>query len=126
MNNPGSRASESIVSFAPKLAARSETGDQLDQAGQSVLGLLHRAAAAAEARYQQAIEMTQQLSAQLRAAEDRIRDLDSKARYHEERADRAERWLYQISVEIEQKFFAPDDGRYLRGQSAHAHSGLKR
>jgi len=47
--------------------------------------------------------MNRKLSAQLRAAEDRIRDLENKAQYHEYKADRA--WLYQISVEIEQKFF---------------------
>jgi hypothetical protein len=49
--------------------------------------------------------MTRQRSAQLRAAEDRIRELEAHARQHQERAERAERWLYQISVEIEQKFF---------------------
>jgi len=78
---------------------------ELDRAGQAILGSLHRAASAAEANYQQAVEMNRKLSAQLRAAEDRIRDLENKAQYHEYKADRAEKWLYQISVEIEQKFF---------------------
>lgn len=55
--------------------------------------------------YQRAVETTNKLSAQLRAAEDRIRELEAKVRHHEERADRAEKWLYQISVEVEQKFF---------------------
>ena len=38
--------------------------------GKAILGLLHRAASAAEANYQQTLEMTHKLSAELRAAED--------------------------------------------------------
>jgi hypothetical protein len=83
----------------------------LDAAGKAILGSLHRAASAAEANYQQALEMTDQLSAGLRAAEDRIRELEAKVRHHQDRADRAEKWLYQVSVEIEQKFFGREDGR---------------
>jgi hypothetical protein len=73
--------------------------------------LLHRAASDAEANNKQALEMANQLSAQLRGAEDRMRELEAKVRYHHDRADQAERWLYQISVEIEQKFFGRDEGR---------------
>jgi uncharacterized protein (DUF3084 family) len=43
--------------------------------------------------------------AQLRAAEERIKELETKVRYLEDRADRAERWVFQIWVEIEKKFF---------------------
>ena len=94
-----------------KLSVRSEAGDPLDRAAQHTLDLLHRAAVAAEANNQQTLEAVDKLSAQLRAAEDRIRELDNKARYHEERADRAERWLYKISAEIEQNFFGRADSR---------------
>jgi hypothetical protein len=91
--------------------AKPEAGDPLDRAAQAILGLLHRAAADAEANYQQALEMTRQRSAQLRAAEDRIRELEAHVRHHQDRAERAERWLYQISVEIEQKFFGRTEAR---------------
>jgi hypothetical protein len=73
------------------------------------LGLLHRTAADAEAKNQQALAMTHQLSAQLRAAEDRMRELETHVRY-QERADRAEKWLHRISLEIEQQFFGRDAG----------------
>jgi hypothetical protein len=53
----------------------------------------------------QALETTDKLSAELRAAEGRIRELKAKVRHHQDRADRAEKWLHQVSVEIEQKFF---------------------
>jgi hypothetical protein len=81
------------------------------------LGLLHQAAHTAEATKQQAVEAAQKLSAQLRAAEDRIRELELKVRYYEDRNDRAERWLYQISVEIEQRFFGQPDARASQQQA---------
>jgi hypothetical protein len=84
------------------------------------LGLLHRTAADAEAKNQQALAVTHQLSAQLRAAEDRIRELEANVRHHQERADRAEKWLYQISVEIERSFFGRDDGRPAQPPSPQA------
>ena len=44
-------------------------------------------------------------SAQLRAAEERIKELETKVRYFEDRADRAEKWVFKIWVEIEKNFF---------------------
>jgi hypothetical protein len=111
MSTRGANVRGAAVPFAPKLNVRSEAGDPLDRAAQHTLDLLHRAAVAAEANNQQALEAVDKLSAQLRAAEDRIRELDNKARYHEERADRAERWLHQISVEIEQNLLGRDGSR---------------
>jgi hypothetical protein len=105
MSNNGAGEARSVVPFGAKSNAKSQAGDELDRAGQAILSSLHRAAGAAEANYQQAVEMSHKLSAQLRAAEDRLKELENKARYHQDRADRAEKWLYQISVEIEQKFF---------------------
>jgi len=110
MSNRSSGAAQTVVPLAPS-NVRSEAGDPLDAAGKAILGLLHRAASAAEANYQQALETTDKLSAELRAAEARIREFEAKVRHHQDRADRAERWLYQISVEIEQKFFGREDGR---------------
>jgi hypothetical protein len=61
---------------------------------------------------QAALETTDDLSAHLRAAEERIRELEAKVRLLEDRADRAERWVYKIWVEIEQKFFGGDAVRF--------------
>jgi hypothetical protein len=105
-------APQAVVQFAPKPSAKPEAGDPLDRAAQAVLGLLHRAAADAEANYRQAVDKTHQLSAQLRAAEERIRELEAHARHSQERAEWAERWLHQISVEIEQKFFGRTEARF--------------
>ena len=111
MSDRGAGATEAVVPFAPKPNAKPEAGDPLDRAAQAILGSLHRAAAAAEANHRQAVEMTRQLTAQLRAAEDRIRELEAHARHQQDRAERAEQWLYQISVEIEQKFFGWTEAR---------------
>jgi hypothetical protein len=51
------------------------------------------------------------LSAQLRAAEQRIGELEAKVRHLEDRADRAERWVYKVWVEVEQRFFGGDAAR---------------
>jgi hypothetical protein len=108
MSDRSAPVADAVVPFAPKSNA---SGDQLDKAGQAILGLLSRAANTAETNYRQAVEISHKLSAQLRGAEDRIRELEAKVRHHEDRADRAERWLHHVSVEIEQKFFGRDDNR---------------
>ena len=105
MSSNGADAPKAVVPFGPKSNGKSEGDNELDRAGHAILGALHQAAGAVEAKYQQAVEKTHKLSAQLRAAEDHIRELEAKGRHHEERAERAEKWLYQISVEVEQKFF---------------------
>ena len=98
-----------VAPFAPKVKGRPETGDALEKAGYLILEMIGKAANNAEANYQQAVETSRKLSGQLRAAEDRIRELEVEIRRHQDRADRAEKWLYQISVEIEQKFFGRDE-----------------
>jgi hypothetical protein len=111
MSDRGVRATGSVVALEPKANGRPETGDPLEKAGSLILEMIGKAASAGDANYQQAVETSRKLSAQLRGAEDRIRELEVEVRRHHDRADRAEKWLYQISVEIEQKFFGRDDSR---------------
>ena len=96
---------------AKVVQSASEFADTLDTAGQTILGLLHRAADAAEANNQRALEVAQKLSTKLRAAENRIKELEEGVRYYQDRADRAERWLRQIAAEIEQKLLNAADKR---------------
>jgi hypothetical protein len=120
MSNGGSGKTESVIPFEPKLNLRSEAADPLDAAGQTILDVLRQAAAAAEANNQQAREVAHKLSAQVLAAEDRIRELVASVSHHQDRADRAERWMYQISVEIEQSFFAEENSRRSQSPSPQA------
>jgi hypothetical protein len=52
----GVHESESVIPVAPKNAAP-DNADQLDQAGQTILKLLHKAAGVAEANSKQALDM---------------------------------------------------------------------
>ena len=91
--------------------AASNDASQLDSAGQAILELLHKAAGAAEANSRQALETAQRLSGQLRAAEDRIAELEAEVQQYRERAERAENWLYKISAEIEDRLISHPAGK---------------
>jgi cell fate (sporulation/competence/biofilm development) regulator YmcA (YheA/YmcA/DUF963 family) len=80
-------------------------GDQLESAGQAILKLLHKAAGATEANSRQAFATAQKLASQLRAAEDRIAELEAEVQHYREKSERAEDWLRKISAEIEDRLF---------------------
>src|ERR1700722_9208508 len=94
-----SNQSESVAQ--ERMAA--SDGDQLETAGQAILKLLHKAADAAEGNRRQALATAQKLLSQLRAAEDRIGQLEAEVQHHGEKSDRAEAWLRKISTEIEDR-----------------------
>ena len=106
----------SVVPYAPKAKGDTEP-DQLDRAGHAILGLVGRAADTTESDLRAAREATQKLADQLRAANNQINELNASLRYYQDRTDRAEKWLYQISSEIEQRFFGANDGRSARRNS---------
>ena len=101
---------DSVIPFAPA-AKNVAADDQLDKAGQTILKLLHKAAGVAEANSKHALDMAQKLSHQLRAAEDRIAELEAEVGIYQDKADRAERWLHKVYTEIEDRFLQQDDGR---------------
>lgn len=48
--------------------------------------------------------MAQKLSHQLRAAEDRVAELEAEVELYRDKADRAEQWLHKVYTEIEERF----------------------
>jgi endonuclease III len=101
---------ESVIPFAPAARSAGADGvDQVDKAGQTILGLLHKAAGVAEANSQHALDMAEKISHQLRAAEDRIAELEAEVGMYKEKADRAEQWLHRVYTEIEDRFLRQDD-----------------
>ena len=60
---------------------------------------------------QHALEMAQKLSHQLRAAEDRIAELQAEVGIYQDKAERAEQWLHKVYTEIEDRFLRQDNGR---------------
>jgi hypothetical protein len=112
--NGGNSESE-VIPFAPaERTATSNGADLVDKAGQAILQTLQRAAGVAEENTRRALETAQKLSHQLRAAEDRIAELEANVSAHQERADRAEQWMHRIYTEIEDRFLRQSDDR-LRG-----------
>jgi hypothetical protein len=116
--------SESVIPFTPAARSTAPDGiDQVDKAGQTILGLLQKAAGVAEANSQHALDMAQKLSHQLRAAEDRIAELEAEVGMYQDKADRAEQWLHTVYTEIEDRFLRQDDSRRgapQRRQGAHS------
>ena len=55
-----------------------EASDQLDKAGQTILQLVAQAAGIADENSRHALDMAQKLSDQLRAAEDRVAELEAE------------------------------------------------
>jgi hypothetical protein len=94
-----------LIRLAPTSKNVPRYVDQLDKAGETILQLVHKAAGVAEQNSRRALSMAQKFSDQLRAAEDRISELESESTTHRERADRAERWLHKVYTEIEDRFF---------------------
>jgi hypothetical protein len=84
--------------------AHRRTQDSLDAVAESTLGLINQAAAQANENIKTAYASAQKLSTNLDAAKARIQELESVRHYYQERSERAEGWLGQISSEIEQRF----------------------
>ena len=99
-----SSESNSVIPLAPRARTAVSDVDQLDKAGQTILGLLHKAAGVAEENSRYALDMAEKLSHQLRAAEDRIAELEAEVELCRDKADRAEQWLHKVYTEIEERF----------------------
>jgi len=97
---------ESVIPFAPN--TKIVPANDLDKAGQTILQLLNKAADVAEDNGRHALEVAQKLSHQLRAAEDRIAELEAEVELYRDKADRAEQWLHKVYTEIEDRFFRRD------------------
>jgi peptidoglycan hydrolase CwlO-like protein len=102
-----------VIPYAPKAKGDAEP-DQLERAGQAILGLVGRAADKTEADLRAAREAAEKFADQLQAANNQINELDASLRYYQDRTERAEKLLFQISSEIEQRFFGANDGRSTR------------
>jgi predicted nucleic acid-binding Zn-ribbon protein len=85
-----------------------ERDDPVEVAGLSILRLLQRAADTADQNRRQVLDTAQRLSQELRAAQDRIAQLEGDIAAYRDRAERAELWLDKIRTELEQQF--PRDG----------------
>ena len=97
--------STELVRFAPKQKLRG--GELIDQTGQALLALIDDAANLSKESIERAVTMAHRVSLELRAAEERISQLEGDIARLENRATRAEQWLEVIKNEIEVKLIAP-------------------
>lgn len=113
-----SRVADAAAVFDSEPNGSVSHADSLDDAGQTIIGMIDQAAGMAEENIRRALDAVQRVSQQLQAAEDRIKELEGRVRYHQDRAERAEDWLRQISVEIEQRFFRKEEHRRASGSAS--------
>jgi hypothetical protein len=66
--------------------------------------MTHKAAGVAEENSRHALDMAQKLSHQLRAAENRIAELEADVELYRDKAGRAEQWLHKVYTEIDERF----------------------
>jgi chromosome segregation ATPase len=128
MTGQGTDAPTMKADIEAAISDASAEGEIVDRAGNAILGLVGRAADVAAADLKEARDVAEQLAEQLRAANERlhaahdqlraahgqINDLKADVRHFQDRADRAENWLQQISSEIEQKLLGADESRAVR------------
>src|SRR5262245_7281088 len=105
MSENGADTPEQVVKFEPK--ARPRTYDAVEESGQAIIAKIQRAAELTNENCDRAMRLAHKLSMELRAAEDRINQLESEVQLFRERAARAEGWLQTIHKEIEEKLIAP-------------------
>jgi len=86
--------------YAMKQKPRADS-DTMDHSGNAIVAMLQKAANMSYDDRDRAMTMADELSLQLRAAEDRIIQLETEIQRFQDRAVRAETWLQLIQKEVE-------------------------
>ena len=85
--------------------SQNPTPTVVDESGRSIVAMLERAGNMAKDDCARAMDLAHKLTLQLRAAEERVQDLETEAVHFRDRAIRAEDWLQHIHNEVEKTFF---------------------
>ena len=100
---------EQVLKFVPK-EWPNRHGAQVEEVGQAIVTKIQRAADLSNENCDRALALAHKLSMDLRAAEDRINQLEAEVQLFRDRSARAEGWLQTIYKEIEEKLIAPRSG----------------
>jgi hypothetical protein len=95
-----------VSKFAPNERPRRH-GIPAEEAGRAIIAKIQKAADLSNENCDRAMKLARKLSMQLRAAEERINQLEAEIELFRDRAARAEGWLQTIQKEIEEKLIAP-------------------
>ena len=120
MNSYAPDKPATIVPFAPTPKAQPDANVVADDSGRSIIALLQKAAEMAKEDCARAMDLAHKLSFQLRAAEERVKDLEAEAGHFRDRAARAEAWLLRIHNEVEQTFFQKKKDREPRQRDSES------
>lgn len=105
-----------IIPFAPTPKGHPDANIVADDSGRTIVALLQKAADMAKDDCARAMDLAHKLSFQLRAAEERCRELEGQVAHFRDRAARAEQWLLRIHNEVEQTFFQKNEPRTIPRQ----------
>jgi|SRR5271166_3551722 len=94
-----------IVPFPPTSKRQPDANIAADESGRAIVALFQKAAEMAKDDCARTMGLAHKLSSQLRAAEERARQLEVEAAHFRDRATRAEEWLLRIHNEVERTFF---------------------
>jgi hypothetical protein len=100
MDENGADTPEQVLKFVPKERPRSYA-PLVEEAGEAIIAKIQKAADLSNENCDRAMKLAHKLSMQLRAAEDRVSQLEGEVELLRDRA--AERWLQTIQKEIEEK-----------------------
>jgi hypothetical protein len=100
---------DTVIQFAPSPRGQADASIVADDSGRTILAMLQKASDMAKEDCARAMDLAHKLSFQLRAAEERARELEAEAAHFRDRAARAEAWLLRIYKEVEQTFFQKKD-----------------
>jgi hypothetical protein len=106
MSEHGADTPERVLKFVPTERPRTY-GPVVEEAGEAIIAKIQKAAELSNENCDRAMKLAHKLSMQLRAAEERISQLEAEVELFRDRAARAEGWLQTIQKEIEEKLIAP-------------------
>lgn len=106
MNQDAANTPEQVLKFVPKEPPRSSV-TPVEEAGRAIIAKIQKAADLSNENCDRAMALAHKLAIELRAAEDRMNQLEAEVELFRDRAVRAEGWLQRIQKEIEEKLIAP-------------------
>lgn len=119
------RTPSEVLAFAPRQNPQ-DGADPIDQAGHALVAMLRAAASISTENVERAMTVAHKLSLQLRAAEDRIAQLQGlvtqlqgEVEGFRNRATRAEDWLGLIKQEIKENLIAPMEANRREPPTVH-------
>jgi hypothetical protein len=105
MNGRSADIPRQVLEYAPKKRLRMDS-EFSDESAHAIIAMLQNAADQSN-DCERAMSIADELTRQLRAAEDRINQLETEMQAFRDRAVRAETWLQLIQQEIEEHFITP-------------------